>query len=361
MNDTRETSNKRKSKLSKKFKVMIENQKQYKILGSKQFLGILLVFVFTFLMIVSMIQIRGLSTINSYTIWMLFGHYSYFIYVGFIILGLCYLFQIDTKIDKYLSMKFNRKFYFSWFSYLIFCIGFALIIESISMLVEKKDPFPGLNSFKQFFEDWWTSFSNGNGKNPNSTAWLPGTDNSGIIISFFMSIIVCWSGLFVSTIIGVLFVGYFVLYIFYGSIIKIIRTKIFGDPTKKEISKREDIKNHKTKMLDLSFEDNGGFTNEISYGRKRQTSSTNSVELNLKDANNDFPISNPYEEIDNEKNNNSVELQEKTKQINLKNKKTKEFVLDDNKIKKEWEELNRSKTFDFELDIFDDTNEDAIN
>lgn len=360
MDNTRERSKKGKSKFSKKIKVMIENQKQYKIFGSKQFLGILLVFIFTFLMIVSMIQIRGLSTISSYTIWMLFGQYSYFIYIGFIILGLCFLFQIDIKLDKYLSTKFNRKFYFSWYAYLVFCIGIALIIDSITMLVETKDPFPGWGAFQEHFTKWWASFSNNNGQNPGSTSWLPGTDNSGIVISFFMSIIVCWSGYFVSTIIGVVLVCYFILYIFYGPIIKVIRIKIFGDPTKKENVKREDIKDHKTKLVDLSFEDNGGFTNEFLNNKKSKSISTNSIELNLKESNNDFPITNPYEEIDFDKNNNSVELQERTRQINLKNNNTREFSFENNSVKKEWDDLNKSKTFDFELDIFDDTNEDAI-
>ena len=339
--------NKNESMFAKKIKTSINNQKQYKIFESKQFLGIILIVIFAFLFVVSIVQVRGFSTINSYTIGMLFGYYSYFIYVGFITLGLCYLFQIDLKIEKFIAVKFNRKFHFSWLPYLFFAMGIALIVESIIKIIETKTAFPGTNVFKHFFNDWWNDFTNKKGTIPNSTSLLPDVMNAGIIVSLFMSLLVSWSGYVVSIIIGLLFVAHFVYYIVYGSIIKQIRTKIFGNPNKKDTVMKKEFEEYKTKIMDLSFEDTSGIIEkpnlEIISDVEAKTNS-----INISNSENIFPVTNPFEE---EKIKDEDEfLIEKTNQINLEKNITTEFKLDEldktNKI------IPDIETFDFELDIF---------
>lgn len=348
-------SNKAKSMFSKKVKAAINNQKQYKIFSSKQFIGILMIVIFAFLMVVSIVQIRGLSTINSYTIGMLFGYYSYFIYIAFICFGLCLVFQIDIRIDKFLSTKFNHKFHFSWLPYLFFCIGVALVIESIIKAINDKTIFPGFGAFKDFFSDWWYSFTNHNATQSGSTSLLPGIMNSGIIVSFCMSMLVSWSGYIISIIIGLLLIAHFVFYIYYGSFIKIIKMKIAGgDPTKKEVVKKEEFEEYKTKLLDLSFEDQSGIVEkpdlEIIQDVKAKTTS-----LEISNSENLFPMSDPFSNV--EDNQNTAILQEKTSQINLDKKLTKEIDLD-SKVQQDL--LSNYDTFDFELDIFDQTKEDDI-
>ena len=87
--------------LKNKMRTSFKNRKQYQIFQSKQFLGIVLVALMVFLMVLSFVQIPGFSTINSYTFGMLFGYYSYFFYIGFIIYGLSQILQINIRLDYY--------------------------------------------------------------------------------------------------------------------------------------------------------------------------------------------------------------------------------------------------------------------
>ena len=342
------SNQKSSSLLSKKIKASIRNQKQYKIFESKQFIGLILLVVFSFLFVVSIVQVRGLSTINSYTIGMLFGYYSYFIYIGFIVLGLCFLFQIDVKIDKFLSAKFKRKFHFSWVPYLFFSLGVALFVESIMKAIHGHTIFPGGGAFKQFFSDWWKNFTNDYGKEPGSTSLLPGIMNSGIVVALFMSLLVSWSGYIVSIIIGLLFIAHFIYYIFYGSLIKRIRIKMFGDPNKKDVIKKEEFKEYETKIMDLSFEDNSGM---IEKPNMEILSNVNAKTTTISiDPDNIYPVENP---LDNIEKNEMDFVEEKTNQINLEKNLTQEFKIE---IPDE-DEHKDIETFDFELDIFGNTEE----
>ncbi len=324
----------------KKVKTSINNQKQYKIFESKQFIGIILIVVFAFFFVTSIVQVRGLSTINSYTIGMLFGYYSYFIYVGFILLGLCFLFQIDIKIEKLLAIKFNKKFYFSWISYLFFSLGVALVAESIIKIVHTKTAFPGSSAFEDFFSSWWNSFTNSRGKEPGSTSWLPNIMNSGIIVSLFMSLLVSWSGYVISIIIGLLFVAYFFYYIFYGSLIKKIKTHMFENVNNKNKVKKDELNEHKTKIMDLSFEDSFSLgTNSIN---NEQTIVLTSDESKI------FDIDNPLEQNESEREMDFV--QEKTSALSLEKNITTEFKFDD--LDKTKKQPFDQETFNFELDIF---------
>lgn len=338
--------NKKKSKEDKKtrnnlfvnkFRIFVNNQKQYKIWKSKYFIGLILLIVFSYLFIVSIIQIPGFSTINSYTMAMLFGYYSYFFYIAFIFYGLCLLFQIDIKIDKFIAKKFNKKLHFSWFSFLFLVIGIALIYESINNAVKFKTIFPGIGAFKFSFTEWWKSFTNN--FNEYGTPALPNINNSGIIVTFCMSLIVSWSGYVVSIIIGLLFIGYFLMYVFHGSIINKIRNKNL-EGNKKDV-KRMDFQEYKTKVLDLSFEDNEPLMNEIEGNEIKPKTTTITISSNEL-----FSDEKPFDEDE------KVDfIKEKTMELNKKHNKTVEFDLE-HTIKKQI--INeRTETFDFELDIFD--------
>lgn len=338
--------NEQKNIAKKKIKASFNNFKQYKIIESKQFIGLMLIIVFSFLFVVSIVQVRVFSTINSYTVGMLFGYYSYFIYIGFIVLGLCMVFQIDIRIEKFIAKKFNKKFYFTWLPYLFFSLGIALIIESILKSTKSQTLFPGSGAFYDFFNDWWQSFTNDFGKIPGSTSWLPNVWNSGVVISLFMSMLVSWSGYIVSIIMGAIFISYFVFYTFYGSIIKRFRMKIFKNSNKKDEINREEFEDYKTKIMDLSFEDNNGMIDKPKLEIVKDIDAK-TKNISIENSDDIFPI----EKI---KQNNEEEInfvEEKTSQINLEKNLTTEFKVD-------LESYNNSKskpdieTFDFELDVF---------
>ncbi len=330
-----------------KLKSTFKNQKQYKIFESKQLQGILLIVIFSFLMIVSIVQVRGFSTINSYTVGMLFGYYSYFIYVGFIVLGLCYLFQINVLIEKYIASKFNKKVYFSWLPYLFFALGIALITESIIQIVNNKTVFPGGTAFKNFFVDWWNDFTHNSGQIANSNPALPGIMNSGMVTALFMSLIVSWSGYVISIIIGLVFVVHFFYYIFYGSLIQRIRVKVFGDPNKKDKISKQEFEEYKTKIMDLSFEDSFGIidkpNDDLVSNVKAKTTT-----ISIENSDNMFPIDNSIDHDFEKEQTDFINL--KTNQINIEKNKTKEFKLEDLESKNN---ISADDTFKFELDIFD--------
>ena len=344
--------------LKNKVKTSFKNRKQYQIFQSKQFLGIVLVALMVFLMVLSFVQIPGFSTINSYTFGMLFGYYSYFFYIGFIIYGLSQILQINIRFEKFIATKFNRKLYFSWLLYLLFAIGIALVVESIRQWVVNKSIFPADKAFSNFFGNWWEDFSNEYERvnNLNSNPALPGIQNQGIVISLFMALVTSWTGYIVSIIIGLLLIAYFVYYVFYGSIIKKIRYQILGKTNKREIVTKEEFEDYKTKIMDLSFEDTSSIVNkpnnEITAHITPKTSTISITNSDLM-----FPVDNPFNESNETNKQNFIES--KTSELNLEKNNTKEFKLDvvNNQIQSD---TNDNKTFDFELDIFK-TSTDFVN
>lgn len=351
----RKTTNKNKPKTKdsffwKKLKISINNQKQYKIFKSKEFIGLLILILFSFLLVVSFIQVPGFSTIPGYTIGLLFGYCSYFIYVGFIILGLSMLFQIDIRIDKLIAKKFSKKFHFSWITYLFFSIGIALIVESSIQVKNNTTVFPGPGAFKNFFNDWWKSFTQYNSETKQyGNPTLPYTWNSGIIVCLFMSLLVSWSSYIVSIIIGVLFICYFVFYTYKGSIIKLIKTKMFGDLNKKEIVDKKEFEDYKTKILDLSFEDsNLSHNNNFSINNQNDLADLKTTTISFDNTKSIF--SNEDIVVNNNIDFDKQMLEEKTTQLNLKNNLTSEFNLDS--FENKYKDAPEIEGFDFELDIF---------
>ena len=334
----------------KKVKISINNQKQYKIFKSKEFIGLLILVLSSFLLVVSFIQVPGFSTIPGYTIGLLFGYCSYFIYVGFIILGLSMLFQIDIRIDKLIAKKFSKKLHFSWITYLFFSIGIALIVESSIQIVNNKMVFPGPGAFKNFFSDWWKSFTQYNSETSKyGNPALPYTWNSGIIVSLFMSLLVSWSSYIVSIIIGVLFICYFIFYTYKGSIIKLIKTKMFGDLNRKEVINKKEFEDYKTKILDLSFEDSN-LSNDNNFLVNNQNDSMEIKTTTISFDNTKSIFSNEDIVINDNDELEKQMLEEKTTQLNLKNNLTSEFNLDS--FENKYKDAPEIEGFDFELDIF---------
>lgn len=334
----------------KKVKISINNQKQYKIFKSKEFIGLLILVLSSFLLVVSFIQVPGFSTIPGYTIGLLFGYCSYFIYVGFIILGLSMLFQIDIRIDKLIAKKFSKKLHFSWITYLFFSIGIALIVESSIQIVNNKMVFPGPGAFKNFFSDWWKSFTQYNSETSKyGNPALPYTWNSGIIVCLFMSLLVSWSSYIVSIIIGVLFICYFIFYTYKGSIIKLIKTKMFGDLNRKEVINKKEFEDYKTKILDLSFEDSN-LSNDNNFLVNNQNDSMEIKTTTISFDNTKSIFSNEDIVINDNDELEKQMLEEKTTQLNLKNNLTSEFNLDS--FENKYKDAPEIEGFDFELDIF---------
>lgn len=326
----------KENKIKNKIKASINNQKQYGIFKSKQLIGLILLLITSFLFLVSIMQITGFTTIYAYSFGFIFGYYSYFIFVGFIYYGLSLLFNIDIKIERYLVRKYNRTFNFSWIAYLLFVVGISLVVETSVIIYRSGSIFPGVKAFNLIIDSWWNSFVSS--KNPT----IPQTQNQGVLMSVLIPLISSWAGNPVSIFSGLILVFYFFFYVYYGSIIDILRS------SKKERYRRlkkEELKEHKTKILDLTFEDkdieeNKNDTNTIFIDDKK------TVTIEINNSEDLFPFDDPFKD---ELSKSNDFVKDKTKEFNLKHNLTTEFDF----TKKE-EETNqqKSQTFNFELDIF---------
>lgn len=326
-------------KIANKIKTSIHNRKQYQIFKSKQLIGLLIVIISTFFLAVSMVQVTGFTTLYAYTFGFLFGYYSYFILFALIYVGLSILFNIDIHIEKFIVKKYNRTLNFSWLVYLFFVIGIAMIVESSILISEENKLFLGDQMFDISLHDWWNDFTNSG--NVNNAA-LPSTWNSGLLPSIFLSLIGSWSGLAFTIICGILFVFHFVFYIYFGSIIAIIR----NSHTQKHKLKGQELVDHDTKILDLEFENDNNIieskTDEDLVDFKK------TVTISIDNVDNFFDVENP--EIISE-NTQTDFLQMKTQEFNQQNNLIQDFNIEEN-LGVDQRLLN-PETFEFELDIFD--------
>lgn len=334
----------KKNKLTKKIKLTINNQKQYKVFKSNQLLGLIFILFFSFLAVISTVNITGFTTIFDYSFGFLFGYYSYFVFAGFIYYGLSLMFNLNIKIEKFLIKKYNRVFHFSWAVYSVFIIGISLVLESIIIIVKKNVFFPGINAFDITLSSWWTDFIN------TGNAALPGVYNSGVVIALLIPLIVSWTGYPVSIILGLFCILYFVFYFYFGSIINIFTNSNY----KKTKLKGEELEKHETKILDLSFENENSIKSDIININlnKEEIQNNQTALVSIADIEYAFPIEDPFKED----NKNNEFIENKTKEFNIKNNLIdKDFSIDDF-VEKDRNLLD-SKTFDFELDIFNTTTE----
>ena len=323
--------------IKSKIKTSINNQRQYRIFKSKQLIGLLIIIFASFFLVVSMVQVTGFTTLYSYTFGFLFGYYSYFILFSLVYVGLSLLFNIDIYIEKFIAKKYNRTLNFSWIAYLFCVIGISLVVESSILIHQEQKLFLNFEIFDITIHDWWSNFSNPEFTNPA----LPSVWNAGVLPSIFLSVIGSWSGLIFTIIIGFIFIFYFIFYVFYGSIITIIK----NSQVEKHRLKGQELVEHDTKILNLDFENENTLDSktdeDLADFKKTVTISINNVD-NFFDVENQELIS---------ENTQTDFLQMRTQEFNQKNNLIEDFDIDESLNVDQ--RLFEPETFEFELDIFD--------
>lgn len=342
-NFIRNMKSKKTIELKSKLQSFYSNQKKYKIFKSKQLLGLILTILSAYFFVVSIVQVSGFTTIYSYTFGFLFGYYSYFIFVALIYFGLTLIFNIDIWIEKFLAKRYNRIFNFSWFIYLLFVIGIALVIESSIQIHKNKNAFPGVDVFELSITNWWEIFTS------SSNASLPNVQNAGFIVNLCVSLIAFWAGFPVSIIIGVICILYFGYYLYYGSLI----TTIKNSKIDKNKMKKAEVMEHKTRILDLSFENDNILDNKEDLKQLGDEELQKTVTIDIDNVNNIFDVN----EINKEQINEEF-IKDKTTEINIKNDIAQKFNIDD-KLNEEKKHIS-NETFEFELDIFDTITETIV-
>lgn len=100
-------------KIKEKTESYIKSQSKYGFLQNKIFLGLILLFTISLLIIISIVNIIGFTTFHAYTFSLLFGYYCYPIYAAGIFYSFVLIFNLDAKIRKFISKNFENTFNFS--------------------------------------------------------------------------------------------------------------------------------------------------------------------------------------------------------------------------------------------------------
>ena len=331
----------KKQKLTNKLKVSFKNEKQYNIFKSKQLWGLLLTILAAYLLVVSMMQVSGFTTLYSYTFGFLLGYYSYFILFALLFVGLSTLFNLDIHIERFLARRYNRTFNLSWGAYLCLVFGIALVAESAVAISLEGKLFAGTKSFELAVLTWWKDFTGVHNPNPS----LPDVWNSGLLPALVLALISSWSGYVFSILCGLLLVLYFGFYLYFGSIIGILRTA--QTQKKHHWIKGEDLKEHETKILDLTFENDNVIDSKID-AELIDTKKTVTMAIANADT---FFDADPVSTADSAATAETKFLETKTQEYNQHHELIKPFDIEQSLTVDQ--RLLDPDTFEFELDIFD--------
>ncbi|ACF07442.1 ABC-type uncharacterized transport system, permease component [Metamycoplasma arthritidis] len=166
---------------SKKLKV--SKEKQYFVLKDETFIWTSLALLVSFFIIISFLQVRGLTTIHSYTINVIFGMFSILFYVWILLLILQRLFSLK----KVYSLHF---FHFSLWRLALFFVAIAIFGSLIFNVYYGYKGFASAQVFPKIFDGWFTQFKRG------SNPWLPYKWTAGIFGTFIYALTSIFGGTF---------------------------------------------------------------------------------------------------------------------------------------------------------------------
>ncbi|MDK2819916.1 MAG: biotin transporter BioY [Mycoplasmataceae bacterium] len=249
------------------------NKNNYHIWENGRLLAIIILGFSIIFFILSLIELPFFAVFPGYTFGFLFGFYSYIFYIFVIYYAICKLFNLKIYLVKMVSKKI-RVFHYSWTNMFILTLGSIILGETIFYIFSNGEAFPGTSAWNVNFNLWWNNFTSYND-------WLkPNINTSGIIVNFISSVFFSIGGVIISFIASVLLISYFFFYLFFSSPLQMINNKKV-----KQEEKIKEKRQHSTKIIDLSFEDE----NKIivsSFGRKIVDNKHNLVNIeNKKDEN----------------------------------------------------------------------------
>lgn len=231
------------------------NKSNYHIWENGRLFAIIILGISIILFVLSLIELPFFAAFPGYTFGFLFGFYSYIFYILVIYYAMCKLFNLKIYLVKLISKKI-RVFHYSWINVFILALGVIILGETIFYISNNKDAFPGANAWNINFNLWWNNFTSHNN-------WLkPNINTSGILVNFVSSMFFSIGGVIISFVASILLIGYFLFFLFFSSPLQMMNNK-----REKQREKNKQTRLHKTKIIDLSFEDE----NKIivsSFGRK---------------------------------------------------------------------------------------------
>lgn len=157
----------------KKEKIKLKKEKNYFVWKDTSFIWTMIILLLCFLMTISFLNVKGLTTIHSYTINIFFGMFSILFYVWIMLFAFKKLFNLKNTYSA-------KIFHFSLWRLAIFFFAILIFGSVIYFTANKVFPTAG-KSYKIVFDNWFETFSS------SHNAVLPYKWNAGIIGSFIYS------------------------------------------------------------------------------------------------------------------------------------------------------------------------------
>ena len=172
-NQTNENNTQNTIELSlKKEKVKLKKEKNYFVWKDTSFIWTMIILLLCFLMTISFLNVKGLTTIHSYTINIFFGMFSILFYVWIMLFAFKKLFNLKNTYSA-------KIFHFSLWRLAIFFFAILIFGSVIYFTANKVFPTAG-KSYKIVFDNWFETFS---------FFTLLGK-TAGIVFSFSLSILI---------------------------------------------------------------------------------------------------------------------------------------------------------------------------
>ena len=155
---------------------ILDTKTNYKFYKDRKMIAIILILFSIILEIGTLMNTPVIATINSYTIGVLFGRYSFFFYFYIFATSIVYILKFQKGIKIFKITKI---------SYWVFVLCFMTMIVSWFFYAKK---FPlskgilGSGGFKHSFGLWWDQFKH------SKYVWAPTTSDAGLIGALLFSI-----------------------------------------------------------------------------------------------------------------------------------------------------------------------------
>lgn len=148
-----------------------KNKKAYFFWKDKPFIWTIISFIVVFFLVISFLNIKGLTTLYSYSFGLFFGMFSIVIFVFILLIGIKQIFKLKSSYSI-------GVFHFSFWRLALLLVSLSLLGTAIYYAKFKPEEYGYKNAFQAIFGKWYLDYKN------ESTLWLPNKWTPGIIFSF---------------------------------------------------------------------------------------------------------------------------------------------------------------------------------
>ncbi|AZZ65349.1 hypothetical protein DMC14_000890 [Metamycoplasma phocicerebrale] len=232
--------------------IKTKKTKFYYFLKDKTFIWTIFSFIIVFFMVISFLNIKGLTTIHSYTFGMFFGMFSIAIYIVLLLVAF-------KKIFKMKNTYSVGVFHFSLLRISLIVFSLIMLGTAIYYTKNKPDLYSYKNAISKIMSKWYIDFKYSTAS-PEDAAWLPYKWTPGAIFSIlhiFSSFLGKTAGMVISYIVSIILfcLSFTTLFISDKKFVKLIPSKFRKDRVK--------IKTKVQKNINVSLDKQEAINNNL--------------------------------------------------------------------------------------------------